>query len=152
MHSTPSSLYDFLQPTVEAFGFALWGIEFARQHGDLLLRVYIDKQGGVGVNDCAVVSEQVSALLDANEIFADAYTLEVSSPGLDRRFFFSEQLQAYVGRQLYIEFKSLLYKRRRLKAELRSVDGDTVSVSSGDECYQFNFNEADKIKLTFNFS
>ena len=89
-----------LQGAVEDLGCELWGIECQRAGRFMTVRLFIDKDGGVGVDDCADVSRQVSAILDVEDPIADKYNLEVSSPGLDRPLFTLEQFQRYVGEDI----------------------------------------------------
>ena len=87
MSAREEKLRDLLAPTVEAQGFELWGLEHHSQGRHSLLRLYIDAEAGVDVDDCARVSEHVGALLDVEEPISGDYVLEVSSPGVDRRLF-----------------------------------------------------------------
>ena len=80
-------LKDVIQPTVEGMGFILWGIEFKHVGRKSFLTVYIDKDGGVTIEDCSDVSRQLSSVLDVEDLITYAYDLEVSSPGMDRLFF-----------------------------------------------------------------
>ena len=143
----PKSVADWIRPTVKGLGFELWGIEYSRQRQDFLVRIYIDKPGGIVVDDCAQTSEQLSLLFDANDVFVQAYLLEVSSPGLDRIFFNAEQLQAYLNKTLKITFKHLIEGRRRLTAELQEVDGQHITVNNNGSVFEFDFDDADRIRL-----
>lgn len=87
MATLEQKLQELLQSSVEDLGCELWGIECQRAGRYLTVRLYIDKEGGVTVEDCADVSRQVSAILDVEDPIADKYNLEVSSPGLDRALF-----------------------------------------------------------------
>ena len=84
MATLEQKLQEMLQGAVEDLGCELWGIECQRAGRFMTVRLFIDKDGGVGVDDCADVSRQVSAILDVEDPIADKYNLEVSSPGLDR--------------------------------------------------------------------
>ena len=95
-----------LAPTVEALGFELWGLEYLSQGRHSLLRVYIEHDKGISVDDCAAVSEQVSAVLDVEDPITGEYTLEVSSPGMDRLLFKLEQFTAYIGEEIDIRLRS----------------------------------------------
>ena len=93
MATLEQKLQEMLQGAVEDLGCELWGIECQRAGRFMTVRLFIDKDGGVGVDDCADVSRQVSAILDVEDPIADKYNLEVSSPGLDRPLFTPEQFQ-----------------------------------------------------------
>ena len=91
MGGKESQLLTMLEPTVEMLGFALWGLELLSPNRRPTLRVYIDRQQGVTVDDCATVSRHISAILDVEDPFVGEFTLEVSSPGIDRLLFKKEQ-------------------------------------------------------------
>src|SRR5690606_23991390 len=78
------AIHQIVEPVVNAMGLQLWGVEYIGQGRHTLLRIYIDKEGGINVEDCAEASHQISSILDVEDPIASEYTLEVSSPGLDR--------------------------------------------------------------------
>ncbi|MFT7177559.1 MAG: ribosome maturation factor RimP, partial [Halioglobus sp.] len=80
-------LEEMLEPTVKAMGFSLWGIEYSSQGRYSVLRIFIERDSGITADDCAAVSSQVSGILDVEDPISGEYTLEVSSPGMDRRLF-----------------------------------------------------------------
>jgi len=83
-----------LEPTVEALGYELWGLEYLSQGRHSTLRLYIESEQGISIDDCAAVSEQVSSVLDVEDPITGEYTLEVSSPGMDRLLFKPDQYPA----------------------------------------------------------
>ena len=97
MASKDQQIADMLEPTVTALGFELWGVEYIAQGRHSVVRIYIESPGGITVDDCASVSEQVSGVLDVEDPITGEYTLEVSSPGMDRLLFKLAQYAAYVG-------------------------------------------------------
>lgn len=91
---------DLLKGPIESMGCVLWGIQFLHAGRHSTLRVYIDRDGGVTVDDCADVSEQIGRILDVEEVIPYEYRLEVSSPGMDRLFFSFEQLSKRAAARL----------------------------------------------------
>ena len=89
-------------PIVAALDLDLWGCELVRQGKYSLIRIYIDKESGIDISDCERVSRQVSAVFDVEEPIAGEYTLEVSSPGLERPLFRLSQFQQYVGDEIQL--------------------------------------------------
>ena len=149
MSARDNKLQTLLAPAVEALGFELWGLENLTQGKHSLLRVYIESENGVQVDDCARVSEQVGAVLDVEEPISGEYVLEVSSPGVDRRLFRLEQYPAYVGEEMEVRLRSPFEGRRKFKGILRGVEGDDVVVLLVDDHeYLLPYGNIDRAQLT----
>lgn len=146
MTKTPLAqrLTDIIAPAVATLDLALWGVEIASAGSRMLLRVYIDAPGGlpadstevegeaatgVTVDHCARVSRHLGALFDAEDIIPGAYVLEVSSPGLERRFFFVRQMGDYLGREVEVRLNLPQDGRRKLKGRLARVEGDSITIA-----------------------
>jgi len=136
-----------LEPTVEAMGFELWGLEYLSQGRHSVLRIYIDAEQGVGVDDCAAVSEQVSSLLDVESPITGASVLEVSSPGLDRLLFRLDQFPAYVGETVELRLRRPYEGRRRFKGILAGLEGEDVVVRVDDHEYLLPHGEIEKAQI-----
>lgn len=121
-------------PIVEAAGCSLWDVEYVKEAGEWFLRVYIDKEGGVSINDCEAVSRPLSDALDEADPIEGSYTLEVSSAGADRVLKKPEHFAAFLGSEVDVK----LYRAREGRKELTGVlrgydDGDvTVELPGGD--------------------
>lgn len=126
---------DMLRPTVEAMGFELWGVEYLPQGRHSVVRVYIDAPGGVTIDDCAAVSDQVGGVLDVEEPVSGEYALEVSSPGLDRPLFRPEQYRGYVGETVEVRLRSPHEGRRRFTGILKGLEGEDVVIQVDDHEY-----------------
>ena len=113
---------DLLRGPIESMGCVLWGIQFLHAGRHSTLRVYIDRDGGVTVDDCAEVSEQIGRILDVEEVIPYEYRLEVSSPGMDRLFFTFEQLASAAGSEISFEFQREINGSRKFKAVLKSAE------------------------------
>ena len=113
---------DLLRGPIESMGCVLWGIQFVHAGRHSTLRVYIDRDGGVTVDDCAEVSEQIGRLLDVEEVIPYEYRLEVSSPGMDRLFFSFGQLSKACGSEIAFEFQKEINGSRKFKAVLKSAE------------------------------
>jgi ribosome maturation factor RimP len=136
-----------LEPTVEALGFELWGIEHISQGRHSVLRVYIDSENGIGVEDCAAVSQQVSAILDVEDPITGEYTLEVSSPGMDRLLFKLEQFTGYIGEQIELRLRTPFEGRRKFKGVLKGIEGEDVVVHVDDHEYLLPYSAIDKARV-----
>ncbi len=113
---------------VEALGFQLWGIEYVQAGNHSVLRVFIDGENGINIEDCANVSRQVSAVLDVEDPISTEYTLEVSSPGVDRPLFTAEQYASYIGEDVKLQLTMPVAGSRNLKGAITQVDGQMLSV------------------------
>lgn len=122
-------LAEMLKGPVEALGFQLWGIEYVQAGKHSTLRVFIDGENGVFIEDCANVSRQVSAVLDVEDPISTEYTLEVSSPGVDRPLFTAEQYAAYVGEDVKLQLTMPVDGSRNLKGAVTRVDGQMLSLT-----------------------
>tara|TARA_R100001480_G_scaffold13856_6_gene22663 strand:+ start:235 stop:834 length:600 start_codon:yes stop_codon:yes gene_type:complete len=140
-------LQALLEPTVVALGFDLWGIEYAAQGKHSVLRVFIDAQSGVTVDDCAAVSAQVSAVLDVEDPITGEYTLEVSSPGVDRLLFRLEQFPPFFGEWIEVRLRRPFEGRRNFKGILQSIEGDEVVVRVDDHEYLLPYGAVDKARV-----
>ena len=128
MATLEQKLQDLLQDSVEDLGCELWGIECQRVGRYLTVRLFIDKEGGVTVEDCADVSRQVSAVLDVEDPIADKYNLEVSSPGLDRPLFTLAQYTRYVGQEIVVHLRIPVADRRKWQGELAKIENDMITL------------------------
>lgn len=124
---------DVIQPTIEGMGYILWGIEFKHVGRKSFLTVYIDKDGGVSIEDCSDVSRQISSVLDVEDLISYAYDLEVSSPGLDRLFFNIEQFKQYINEKIDIELNMPMDNHRKFKGLLVAVADNIVTVKLDDD-------------------
>ena len=128
MATLEQKLQEMLQGAVEDSDCELWGIECQRAGRFMTVRLFIDKEGGVGVDDCADVSRQVSAILDVEDPIADKYNLEVSSPGLDRPLFTLEQFQRYVGEDIAVHLRIPVLDRRKWQGKLEQIENDMLTL------------------------
>ena len=128
MATLEQNLQEMLQGTVEDLGCELWGIECQRTGRFMTVRLFIDKEGGVTVDDCADVSRQVSAILDVEDPIADKYNLEVSSPGLDRPLFTLPQFERYIGQDIAVHLRIPVVERRKWQGKLERIENDMVTL------------------------
>ncbi len=123
----PVSLQRLIEPVIAALGYELVGTEYLPQGKHSLLRIYIDTPDGIKVEDCERVSHQVSGLLDVEDSIQGQYTLEVSSPGLDRLLFKIEHFDRFVGQQIKVRLKLPLNGQRNFTGKLLgTLDGSVL--------------------------
>ncbi|MFP4084741.1 MAG: ribosome maturation factor RimP [Desulfonatronovibrio sp.] len=131
-------------------GVELWGVEYFPGPGGKkgIVRIYIDSDQGVSIDQCAELSRNISIVLDVEDIVPGAYTLEVSSPGLDRIFFSPSQMEHFIGQKVKISLKQPRGKRKNFSGFLNSVDGQKIYIESDShEKWEFDWEEIDKAKL-----
>lgn len=147
MYKRDQTLIALLQPVISALGYELWGVEHFPKGSGSLLRVYIDKLGGITLADCERVSHQVVGILDVHDPISGSYELEVSSPGLDRPLFTLEQMERYLGCWASFKLKRKLDGRRNITGEIEEVSDDTVTIGAGDEKFAVPADMIDKAHL-----
>jgi ribosome maturation factor RimP len=147
--SSVALVTELINPVVEALGLELWGIEHVQQSGQSLLRIFIERGEGVTIEDCEKVSRQVSAILDVEDPIAGEYTLEVSSPGIDRPLFTPEQFKLYEASEVNIKLRNSLNGRRRFKGTIIEVSGEDIVVRVDGEDYQLHQPDIEKAQLVY---
>lgn len=135
MSTRLEQLQTLLAPVIESLGYQCWGVEFISQGKHSLLRVYIDHADGIGVTDCEKVSKQVSAILDVEDPIPYEYTLEVSSPGMDRPLFTLEQYQQFIGEQLKVKLRSAFEGRRNFNGILQGIEDQQIVLRVDNQEY-----------------
>ena len=153
MSDKHSEIAELLGPTIESLGLELLGIEYLPAPGGATLRLYIDVPAAelatrmVNIEDCEAVSREVSAQLDVEDPITGNYTLEVSSPGLDRPLFGAAQFARFVGETAKVTLKLPQDGRRRLQGEVLRVDGSTIAFAVDNAEVEIDAANIDKAKL-----
>jgi ribosome maturation factor RimP len=124
-----------LGPILQAYGLELADVEYRREAQGWVLRVFIDREGGVSIDDCAQVSGELGTILDVREIIPNPYTLEVSSPGLTRSLKTAEDFQKYSSHLVKIRTFEPVDGRRNFKGTLLGLEGDLVRVMVDGQGY-----------------
>ena len=140
-------LAEMIEPTVEMLGYELWGLELISPNRRPTLRVFIDSPTGVTVDHCADVSRHVGGVLDVEDPFIGEYTLEVSSPGIDRLVFKREQFDSYEGEPIEIKLRMPFEGRRKFRGWFRGLEGDDLIVQVDDHEYLLPLNSVDKARV-----
>jgi len=136
-----------LEPAITALGYTLWGIEYVPQGKHSLLRIYLDKEGGIDIEDCAQASRQISSILDVEDPISSEYTLEVSSPGVDRVLFNLDQLREYLGWHVQLRLTENFENRRKFAGQLKAIVDDEIVLIIGDEEYTIPYELIEKANL-----
>ncbi len=122
--SIEATIEEIVQPIVDAKGFEIVDVEYVKEAGEYYLRVYLDKEGGISLNDCESVSRELSEILDVKDPITDNYYLEVSSPGLDRPLKKDKDFVRYAGRDVEIKVYKAIDGSKQLEGELVGLTED----------------------------
>lgn len=142
-----AALYELLEPGARALGFELVTLELAGKGHGTLLRVYIDGPDGVTVDDCADVSNQISGILEVEDPIPGHYTLEVSSPGLDRPLAKREHFVRFVGATVNVRLRRPLEGRRRFVGTLRAVEAGGIVVDVDGQIHHLPLDDIERARL-----
>jgi ribosome maturation factor RimP len=145
--SNVESIQALIEPSVEALGFELWGLELIAQGRFSTLRIYIESAKGITVDDCAEVSHQVSGILDVEDPITNQYTLEVSSPGVDRPLFKQAHYEQHIGQFMRVRLHSPFDGRRKFAGVLMGLEADEIVLLVDQEEYLLPIDAIDKAAL-----
>lgn len=149
--SRDAKLAFLIEPVVRSFGCELWGVEFSMSGRRGLLRVYIDKEGGIDIGDCERISRQLANMLDVENPIAGQYTLEVSSPGLDRPLYDVAQYRRFLGHDISVRLRSAFEGRRKYLGRLMAVEDGEVVIACGEHEYLFPLADIERANLVPRF-
>lgn len=142
---------EMLEPICRENGVEIYDVEYVQEAGEWYLRAYIDKEGGVTIDDCEAVSRAMSDALDANDFIEDAYYLEVSSPGLGRTLKKDTHLQKSIGEAVELKTFKPIDKRKEFTGILKGFTQSSITVEIDGKDTEFLRNEVALIKLALDF-
>ena len=145
------AVLEVLHPILEENSLELVDLGYVNESSGRVLRIFIDKEGGVGVDDCAGVSRELGAVLDVYDVIPGSYTLEVSSPGLRRPLVRLGDYERFKGRKVKIRTAEPVENRRVFSGTLLGADEGTVVVDVGDRLYALPFDSVAKANLELDF-
>lgn len=138
---------EIIMPILISQGFELVDLEYQRESRGWVLRLFIDQDGGIHLDDCSEVSRELSAVLDVQDVIPHSYTLEVSSPGLTRPMKKREDFEKYQNRLVKIRTFQPIAGQRNFKGILRGIEGETVKVETADRVQEIPFRFIAKANL-----
>ena len=141
----------FLQPILDELGLKLWDVVFSKEGKEYYLSAFIDKPGGVNVNDCEAVSSRMNEILDREDYIKEPYTFVVSSPGLDRPLKRERDFMNSVGRDVELRTYRAIDGQKEFSGVLKAYDKDTVTIDTGDKEQVFSRKDISLIRLAFDF-
>lgn len=139
----------FLQPILDKYGFYLYDVEYVKEAGEYYLRAFIDKEGGITIEDCVAVSREMNEILDREDYIADAYTFEVSSPGVERVLKKDAHFAAAVGKKVTARLFTPVDGQKEYTGTLTAFSDADVTIEADGEEKVLQRKEIAKIHLAF---
>ncbi len=149
MKQAPDHLVKLIQPIVEGLGYEFVGIEYNPHPKHGVLRVYIDNEAGIIVDDCSKVSHQISGVLDVEDPIQGNYQLELSSPGSDRPLFNIEQFEQFIGHIVKVSLFKPVNNRRKITGRIQKVEQDMVQIEEDGQVVDVSFQSMSKANLEY---
>ena len=140
-----------LAPIMERTGFELVDVEYVKEGSNYYLRAYIDKEGGITIDDCEAVSRELSDLLDVEDFIPEAYFLEISSPGLGRPLKKEKDFARSIGKEVDIHLYKSIDKQKEFTGVLKSYSKDEIVLQLDENDVSFERNNVALIRLSFDF-
>lgn len=147
MRHAPANIQALVEPVVSSLGYELVGVEYLMQGRTGLLRVYIDNETGITLDDCQRVSHQLSGVLDVEDVIKGQYRLEISSPGLDRPLFTAEHFERFTGHKVKLKLAVPIEGQRKFKGTLGGVKNEQVILESDGVEVMLPLSAIDKANL-----
>lgn len=125
-----TQIYEMVKPISDELNYEIYHVEYVKENGEYYLRIYIEKEGGITLNDCEALSRRVSDLMDEKDPIPEAYFLEVSSPGLNRRLFTEAHYKRFVGREVMVKLTKAIDGKKSIKGILKEVNEENIIVEA----------------------
>lgn len=151
--NTVKLVSDIVTPIATEMGFSIWDIRYEKEGTSFYLRIFIDKDGGVNIDDCEKFSRAIDPLLDEADPISESYFLEVSSPGIERELVKPEHFRQFIGSLVHVRFIRPIEGERDFVGNLAGIEGDEISVLLDEESEMvFKKSEAAFVKLYCDFN
>ena len=132
VESLIKEINEIVEPIAAELNLEIYHIEYVKENGEYYLRIYIDKDGGIFLSDCEALSRRVSDVIDEVDPIKEAYFLEVSSPGLNRRLFTDDHHVKFIGREVLVRLTKALDGNKSFTGILKEVNEDNIIIESNE--------------------
>lgn len=150
MANIEEKVNNLLQDTINSLGYSIYDVEYVKEGKEFYLRIYIDKETGIDLNDCEKVSNAISDILDASDLIKEQYFLEVSSPGIERVLRKDKHLSENIGKIVEVKLFKPLEKHKQYVGELIEFDAEKVKIKS-EETISIDRKNIAQIKTVYNW-
>ena len=128
-----NEIYEMVKPIADELNYDIYHVEYVKENGELYLRIYIEKDGGITLSDCEALSRRVSDLMDEKDPIKDPYFLEVSSPGLNRTLFTNEHYTRFIGSEVLVKLAKAVEGTKTIKGILKENNESSITVEGAEE-------------------
>ncbi len=147
MKQAPEHLVNLIEPIINGLGYECVGIDYNPHPQNGLLRIYIDSENGILLDDCTKVSHQISGVLDVEDPISSNYHLEISSPGENRPFFKISQFERFIGSTVEINLFNPIEKRRKIIGLIQKVEANIIFINDKNKLFEIPFTAMSKARL-----
>lgn len=151
MVSVEARIKDIIRQQIEEDGYELLHVEMHSEGGSPILRIYVDSPAGITVDDCANISRKVAVLLDVEDPVEGKYTLEVSSPGIERPLFSEKDYLRFKGREIRLSTRNKIDNQRKFRGHIDSFENGVLKLASEGRLVSIDFDEIKKANLVYDF-
>jgi len=151
MQKIEDKVFDLINEPIQSLNLSIYDIEYVKEGSSWFLRIYIDKEGTIDINDCENVSRLIDPMLDDANIIKSAYCLEVSSPGIERTLRKPEHFERYIDNEVEVSLFKPYEKQKVLQGILKAGDNDKLTISFDNKEITLNRKDISKVKLIYNF-
>jgi len=152
MAGVEARIKDIIRDQIEEDGYELLHVEMRSEGGAPILRIYIDSPGGITIDDCAETSRKIAVLLDVEDPVKGKYTLEVSSPGIERPLFTEKDYVKFQGREIKLTTKNRIEDRRKFKGHIESFENGVLNLRCEGRLIAIDYDEIRKANLVYDFA
>ena len=142
-----NEITELVEPIIRSMGYELWGLQVGQQNNALKFTLYIDSKNGINISDCEKVSNQVTHILDTEDVCNLEYVLEVSSPGFNRVLITKEHFNKYINEKVKVKLKWLVNNRKNIKGIIKVATNEHVVINDDKESYDIKYDAIDSARL-----
>ncbi len=145
------TVHDFLLPVINQLGYYLWDVEYVKEGSEWYLRITIDSEDGITIDDCETVHRAIDPIIDEHDPIENSYHLEVSSPGIERVLRTEEHIEAWAGEEVEAKLYAALDGKKSVRGRLLGIENGIVSIECGEKTYEIEHKKISRMTTVFDF-